>query len=714
MSLPLDEPLHAKFLRRPYTYGLAALFQCSALAQRVSMGLGVALAIVYLFWSGTIGEGLWANGGEGWSDRYVQWGDYPGFWLGFYWHPDVRTLLADHEYLNTLQATTPLGIKGLYFLAAQLQIPFELFHAGLISLLAMGIAGLSCSLTLSLLPVPLAGVMASFLSLQSLWSDHIPLVPDPKTWGYLGLLLCFSALNYRGANPDPIPRLQDTFLTPISPGSENLRGLTWLKGLHWSVLISIIFLALFSPIYLLLIFGVFSLQTIERLAIVPVGRKAQTVQEFLEWSKKQYSHAQPHTLGNPQDHNPRARSRRRKKQKKQQVEWQFQFRSPRLWDLYFPSLGLILGIGLLYGVINHWGTIVLSRADMLQQPAFDGEGIWSYFYHNPWQTWLSGIHSGFIPPLSPPLLWSGLVLPLWLGSWGPGPLPLLRQVKSNLSLLGELCLVSLIGFIFAHAFILQLGWPQDLVWVSHRLGLTIATSIFLTAIGDGVAQALGRSRQRWWAIALALVTLVIIFRFPFINLTPPANVLPTLSSEILSSETLSSKTLYDCLRADPSPKILISTLGFRDTLAPEERQRLDLLQTIAPVYFTPMTLTPYRKSTYENQRQQLRELLQAEYLGSRADVLAFVDRLTVQTQGEPLWLVEQQRFTPENWSQYGLLHYLYPNLSRQIDKKLNNPGAPQGFLRTIVSSPTSAPEDTCRFHSGDWIILNLSKRCLPR
>ena len=324
MSLPLDEPLHAKFLRRPYAYGLSALFHCSALAHQVSVGLGVALAIVYLLWSGTIGTGLWA-GFTDLGDRYANWGDYPGFWLGFYWHPDFRALFADHEYLNTLQATTPLGIKELYFLGAQLQIPFELFHTGLISLLAVGIAGLSCSLTLSILPVPLAGVMASFLSLQSLWSAPIPLVPDPKTWGYVGLLLCFSALNYRGANPDASPRLQDTFLTPISPGSETLTGLTWLKGLHWPVLLSVIFLALFSPTYLLLVFGVFSLQTIERLAIVPVGRKAQTVQEFLEWSKKQYSHAQPPTSGNPQANNPRARSRRRKKQKNNRWNGNFSF-----------------------------------------------------------------------------------------------------------------------------------------------------------------------------------------------------------------------------------------------------------------------------------------------------------------------------------------------------------------------------------------------------
>jgi hypothetical protein len=469
-------------------------------------------------------------------------------------------------------------------------------------------------------------------------------------------------------------------------------------------------LSLFAPLYLFLVFGVFSLQVIDRLAIVPVGRKAQTVQEFLDWSKKQYSQEYSQQHNQPQPKNKQGRTLRARKRKKRNVEWQFQFRSPRLWDFYFPSLGLILGIGLIYGFINFLninlgGEVALSRYEMLQQPAFYEPGLWSYFYENPWHSWLSGVRSGFIPPLTPPLLWSGLVLPFWLRPWGLGQLPLLRQVRSTLSLLGQLLLVSLICFVLAHAFVLQLGWPQDFVWVSHRLGLIIASSIFLTAIAEGMAQALGRSRERWWSLLLGLITLVIIVRLPFVYLTPPANALPVLSSG----------AVYDRLQATPSPKVLMSTLAFRENLGAEDQQILTVLQTMAPFYLTPSTLVPYQKSTYEHQRQQLKELLQAEYLAPRADFLAFVDRLTAQTAGEPLWLLKNQSFSAENWAQYSLLQQLYPDLNRQITQKLNKPGSqPKGFLETIVTSPSFAQNKSCCIHSGDWILVNLSKRCLPR
>jgi hypothetical protein len=699
MSLPLDEPLHAKFLRRPYAYGLSALFESSPWANGVSVGLSVVLAIVYGGWSGTIGVDwtTWADFG----DRYAHWGDYPGFWLRFYWHSDFRTMFAEHGYFHALEAATPIGIKGLYFLAAQFQIPFGLFHGGLISILAMAIAGLSCSLTLSFLPVPLAGVLAGFLSLQSVWSGEMPLIPDPKTWGYVGLLLCFCALNYRDSKPTLPPVLSQNTQGGI------LTALAWLKTLHWRVLSSIVFLALFSPTYLFLVFGVFSLQVIDRLAIVPVGRKAQTVQEFLDWSKQQYSHQSPQKSS--QDHSHRTpRSRRRKKQT---VEWKFQVRSSRLWDLYFPSLGLILVMGLLYGMINHWGAFALSRQDMLQQPAFDEQGLWPYFYGNPWHSWLMGLNSGFIPPLAPPLLWSGLVLPLWLRPWGLGQLPLLRQVGSTLSLLGELLVVSLMGFVLAHAFVLQLGWPQDFVWASHRLGLTIATSIFLTAIVEGIAQALGRSGQRWWGLVLGIAILGIIVRFPLIHITAPANGLSPIPTEAV----LPTRAMYDRLQADPRPQILISTLAFRDTLEPEHQHLLDALQTIAPVYFTPSTLTPSNKAAYEQQRQQLKELLAAAYLAPRSEFLAFVDQFTAPTQAEPLWLLEKQSFTLENWSQYGRLQHLYPNLNRRIIQKFNPPGSHSpSFLETIVTSPALVQPESCRIQSGDWIMVNLSKRCLPR
>ncbi|MGA0199637.1 MAG: hypothetical protein ACO3NK_11050 [Prochlorotrichaceae cyanobacterium] len=499
MSLPLDEPLHAKFMRRTYAYGLSPLFETSPRANCMGLGISIVLAIGYVLWSGTLGDGNF-------TDRYANWGDYPGFWLSLYWHPQATDLLAHHDYLNALQGTTPLGLKGLYFLAAQCSIPFSLFQISLITVLAVLISSFSFCLTCSILPIPLAGTIASFLSLQSLWSPQAPLVPAPQSLSYLGLLLCFSALNYRNLPTiGPVTPLQE------KPASSRFQ---WLQRLHWPLLASIIFLALFAPTALLLVAGVLGLQIMDRLAIVPVGRKPQTVQEFLDWTQRQQQR-QGKTL---------------KQKTQEKVEWQIQALSQRLWDLYFPSLGLIAGIGLLYSLVYSFGEPSLSRYDLLQYPEFYDPGWWSYFYDTPWQSWLIGHRSGLIPPLTPPLLWSGLVLPFWLSPWGLGQLPLLRQVRSSLKILGELLLISLVCFVLAHAFVLQLGWPQDFLWISDRLVLTIATSIFLSALVEGLAQSSGRSHERWWGLGLGILALVIIFKFPLIHRAQPANALPRVPS----------------------------------------------------------------------------------------------------------------------------------------------------------------------------------------
>ena len=669
MSLPLDEPLHAKFMRRPYAYGLSPLFEVSPQAYSFGLVFSVVLAISYVLWSGTLGDGNF-------TDRYANWGDYPGFWLSLYWHPQATDLLTHHDYLNALQETTPLGLKGLYFLAAQCGIPFSLFQISFITILAVLISSFSFCVTCSILPIPLAGTIASFLSLQSLWSPQAPLVPDPQSLGYLGLLLCFSALNHR-----TLPAIGPVTPLPDNPESSWFQG---LKRLHWPLMASIVFLALFAPPALLLVAGVLGLQVMDRLAIVPVGRKPQTVQEFLDWTQRQQKR-QGKTL---------------KQKTKEKVEWKIQVRSQRLWDLYFPSLGLIAGIGLLYSLVYFFGEPSLSRYDLLQYPEFYDPGWQSYFYETPWQSWLIGHRSGLIPPLTPPLLWSGLVLPLWLSPWGLGQLPLLRQVRSSVKILGELLLVSLVCFVLAHAFVLQLGWPQDFLWMSDRLVLTIATSIFLTAIAEDLVQSWGRSQERWWALGLGIIALVIIFKFPFIHRAQPVNALPVVPQS----------ALYDRIQGAAEDQVLLTTLGFQTDLAPEAQAIIAALQERIPVYTLPNHLVPQQTSSYQVARQHLKELLTAQYLAPRPAFLAFLDQVTADTTLEPLWLLETSSFTPENWSRYALLQNLNPILSREISQHLTTPASP-GFLQSWINQPH---DPSCLLRSPPWLLVNLSDRCLPR
>jgi hypothetical protein len=633
----------------------------------VGLAISVLLVVLYFLWSKTIPLGDLTH-------RYLNWGDYSGFWLGFYWRPDFTDLFAHHPDLPYLEAITPVGVKAIYGLLARLAVPLPIAHLGITLGLAISLTALIFGLTLTLLPIPFAGILASFLTLQSLWTPDRPLVPDPQTWGYVGILWCLYALNHRGMTPTlGLP-------TPPTP-------LTWSRPkIYWPLIGGILFLDCFFPRYLWIITGILIWQLGQRLAIVPRQPKPKTIQEFLDWSKEQQARRQDSKTG-------------KKTRLKKRKQWEIKVKSARVQDIYLPGLILILGLAVLQGIL-HWGTHeTFSRIEMLNKAEFYPGGLWTFFYSHLWQLWFLGERSGLIPLLTPPLLWSGLALLFWLNPWGLRQLPLLRRMTSGFEIMWELLIVSWLCFLFAHALILHLGWPQDFVTLSHRLFLTLSIAIFFTAIIESIVEATAQPKQWAWTILFFLTFIGISFRFSLIHWQPPANLLPAVPTS----------GLYQTIAATPDPKVLISTLDFQQNLSPENRYLLKALHTLAPFYSHPQNLSPDHQEKYTAQSQQLQRLIQAEYRDEEKEFIAFLKQIQGTPQTTPLWILASDSFTLEHWLNYPQFQNLYPSLTRTIRRQFSLEKI--SFLSEFVAK-LRYHHSSCLQEEKGLIVVNLGTQCL--
>ena len=697
MSLPLDEPLDLKMLRQPYPPYLSFLFATSPGSYRLGLVLSVSIALGLIFWTFQIDlQGLEPSVG-------LNWGEMPGIWSQFQGTGAGNPLLAENPTIQHLKRSSPLGLQLLSALIAKLldwfPLPFHFWYGVLMVGLVVFIAIYSFQLTLLIFPFPLAGTIATVLSLQGLWSPVHRFLLDSPTLGYAALLASLYYLQERSqplifvAGQKQSNGLSAEKKSENRPGKKNENKFTETKlNIRWGFLVSVLAVGLYNPYYLLILAGICILNIGERLAIVPVGRKPQTVQEFLEWSKRQQMRT----------------GKTLKAKTKEKIEWKIEYQSQRVLDFYLPALALIFFLAIVtFGFKYSLGTS-LSREQMIQFPEFYADGLWHYFQPSFWQFWLVGERSGLVPALTPTLLWSGFALIFWLRPWGLQQLPLLRQVRSSSQLLLELLIVSFSCFILAHALFLRLGWPQDYIWVINRLVLTIATSIFLTAIIESIVQSLGSKQQRLWGITLSLIFVVLVLRVPLIHLSPPTSSLRSLSSsrfadylvqhppkELLATGLLATIAEFQ----SPSPE-----RSFTSQLIPSQ-SIVNTLKDKITFHLTPSSLLPFDQNYYLNQRNRLMELVRIQYLGNQQEFLNFL--ATNRSEGYPIafWLLESNFFTLENWETYESLKQMYPDLDREITHKITQKKMP--FLQEILKQ-NMGQKDSCLIRDSDWVLINLN------
>ncbi|MCY7322875.1 MAG: hypothetical protein LH660_14005 [Phormidesmis sp. CAN_BIN36] len=303
------------------------------------------------------------------------------------------------------------------------------------------------------------------------------------------------------------------------------------------------------------------------------------------------------------------------------------------WQLHrerIPDFVLAVGLGflaLLPYVFSsaEFGPIV-TKTEALTMPELYPGGRHPYFDPNLWRFWLTGQHSGILPPLLPPLIWVGLGLPIV--AQNPSRFPLIRRLNPEVVLLAQTALASLGLFFAAHVLLLKLFFPTRYTTHTWRIVLAIAAAIVLTVLLDAVllkSIELANS-HRWkplfWRLTLTGLIGALLILFPSFSPSFPA------TNYRVSGEG----ALYQFLQKQPQDS-LIATLSDEANNIPTFARRSVL---IGKEYALPFHLGYYRQI-----RQRGMELIEAQY----SPDLAVVQQM-IQKYGIDFWLLDRSAFTP--------------------------------------------------------------------
>ena len=302
----------------------------------------------------------------------------------------------------------------------------------------------------------------------------------------------------------------------------------------------------------------------------------------------------------------------------------FERRQSHIW---LCLIGLLLGVLTIlpYALTSAEFAPLVSAEAAKAMPEFWVGGRHPYFNSNLWAFWLIGQHSGILPPLMPPLIWSGLLLPVILKY--PARFPLTQQVKSAITILPQMVLVSVGLFLAAHVFWLKLFFPTRYTIHTFRIVMAIAAGIGLTIGLDAVLGACKGivaaqlQKRRFGVLVLTAVIGIVLITYP--NLSPQ---FPATNNRI-SGEAV----LYQFLQQQPKT-IQIATLANIANDIPTFAHRSVL---VSEEYALPFHLGYYRQI-----RQRYADLIQAQYSPDLTAAQQIIQKYKID-----FWLVEHNAFT---------------------------------------------------------------------
>ncbi|WP_210404671.1 hypothetical protein [Chroococcidiopsis sp. TS-821] len=269
-------------------------------------------------------------------------------------------------------------------------------------------------------------------------------------------------------------------------------------------------------------------------------------------------------------------------------------------------------------------TIAASTARTL--PEFLPGGRSSFFINDAWEFWFNESRSGIrlTSALMPPLVYAGLLLPMMLCY--PSLFPLTTKIRSNIILLPQMIVASLVMFFIAHALIFKLHLPSRYTQHSLRIVLTTAAAIALTLLLDTL---LRRSHKFYPGIfdyikrTCALIIALILIFYP-----------ATLHQFLWTGYIVGNNPiLYQFFQQQPT-NILIASLANEANNLPTFAQRSILVGSEYAI--------PYHWGYYHQFRQRTLDLIQAQYSQDLTDVQQFIQKYNIN-----FWLLEKNAFTPE-------------------------------------------------------------------
>ncbi len=265
-------------------------------------------------------------------------------------------------------------------------------------------------------------------------------------------------------------------------------------------------------------------------------------------------------------------------------------------------VGLIIATFLLFSYLlsaSEYGPI-LSKAEAINLPEFYPDGRASFFNDNPIQYWLLGIRSGMLPReiLTPIPLSLGLLLPIILQF--PQWFPLIQKIRSSISLILQLFILSMSLFFAAHLLLFHLFLPNRYTSHSFHLIIAMMAGITMTVMIDSLLSFSIHHAQKKSSLSSIFALLIVIF-LGFIILFYPKFLDQFTSPNYIEPK---ESELYDFLSQQPKQTRIASLSEAADNI-PSFTKRSVLTAWEYAI--------PYQTSYYHQIHQRTLELIQAQY-----------------------------------------------------------------------------------------------------
>jgi hypothetical protein len=257
---------------------------------------------------------------------------------------------------------------------------------------------------------------------------------------------------------------------------------------------------------------------------------------------------------------------------------------------------------------------LISVAEARQYPEFWAGGRNSFFDVNFWSFWLLGERSGFIPKRTPGILWVGLALPFLYRYFSV--FSLTKKITRKITILIQVAFSSIFLFFAAHAVLFKLHLPSRYTIHSAIVGLALVSGITIVVVLEAIlrwsiekTERKNSPKRRFgvWATVLVVGAIVLypisLEQFPRTSYQVGTNL-----------------DLYQFFKEQP-PDTLIASLEPETDNFPSFSQRSVL---VAEEYSIA-----YHMGYYQQFRQRLLDLVQAQYSSSLAPVSQLIKQYGV-------------------------------------------------------------------------------------
>ncbi|MBE9047506.1 hypothetical protein IQ255_24405 [Pleurocapsales cyanobacterium LEGE 10410] len=290
---------------------------------------------------------------------------------------------------------------------------------------------------------------------------------------------------------------------------------------------------------------------------------------------------------------------------------------------YFYLIGLTVAISILimYKLQTAEFNQVISLKTAQQMLEFYPEGRNAFFADNHWYFWLAGARSGFFPrEWQYTLLCSfGLLLPILIDY--SSQFSLARKINQKVEIIGQILLASFGLFCLSHLLLFELHLPSRYSQHTWRIVIALVDGITIAVVLNWLTRKITQYQKilRPLIVAIAIVTLL----YP----TYAVQSYPYRLGYVTGKAT----ELYQFLQQQPKDS-LIATLSSEADFIPSLAQRSVLVASEYSI--------PYHLDYYQPFSQRTKDLIQAQYSSSQAELERFIQQYQID-----LWLIDQNAFT---------------------------------------------------------------------